>query len=63
MTVAPFHAVIRRMLYGWRPSVTHRQWFRTSHVGGEVRQPMTDAEAEAIDAVYAKSTGDGEARD
>lgn len=45
-------AVCKRMLYGWHPSVTHRQWFRTTTTEGEVREVMSDEEAAFIDEAY-----------
>lgn len=46
-------SVVQRMLYGWRPSVTHRQWFRSTPTLGEVREVMHDDEAAFIDQAYA----------
>lgn len=45
-------AVCKRMLYGWRPSVTHRWWFRETPADAAVREDMTDEEAAFIDEAY-----------
>lgn len=48
-------AVVDRLMgdpIPWHPSLSHREWFRSTFVDGDVREPMREDEAAVLQAVY-----------